>query len=166
MKAIPMTDPEKTNDPVEAFFADRAAGLCHEAQTERAAVNRILVKSGIPAKQRAATTFTELVTRPCFPMALHLVKPHKFERIDLLNDLYNRPTKSFLYETHTAIAEENLDQLGMLGIVLPWRGTHVFHDLDTRTLGTCGIYTKISGRYYYLEHLDSLLARLGQAEDW
>lgn len=155
------------NDPLEEFFNNRAASnLGREAQLEREAVRKILVKSG--SKNRTAETFSDLQAIG-FPMRLTARAPKKRDMQGLFLDLFSRPTKTFPYGAYTDALEEFPDAEGQLGVVMPWfgkGGLYVFHDWATVTLGTAGFYIKMDGRYFYFEKLTSLIERLGPAEDW
>jgi hypothetical protein len=139
---------------------------------EQEAVRRILVKSQL-SREVHAKTFEQLVMASGFPyrLAAHKFKTRELDELDV--DMRKRPTKAPLMMVFDELKERHDGSISEfdLGLCFPWRGYGGLHVLTCDTSlpsrpGTHGRFWQIGGIYFLLQHIDSLIGRLGPPEEW
>jgi hypothetical protein len=153
-------------DPVAAFFANHDAYERGNALiAERKVVSSILRWAGV--KRSTVATFAELEQ---MGFGAHLVMNTRRIRLGtVLSDLMTRPTRSQCYSAYENArnAEPALNNT-CFGIVMQWRSSFwVFHDVDLGgTLGAAGFYVTINDKVFFFERVESLVSKLGPANEW
>lgn len=140
---------------------------------EHSAVHRILQRTGLGSKtsqvlnvstsEPPRLTFDGLMQVTDFPVILVAKDYPKRKRETMLIDLEKRPTKALLY-TDLLDAEDDEYSVGL--VLSSGRKLYVFHNHHLDTLGAGGRYWRIADRYYWLESLDSMLARFDDPDAW
>lgn len=143
-------------------------------QVEHSTVNRILRacpdKALVKQIRDAAETENEgkLSFAICegmgFPVRLRAVVFDSRELGRIFTEIRKRITKTKLWAAYEALRATVEDSTMPVGIVFSDRTPYVFHDCLPLRLGTEGQYWRVDDRYYFLEHIDSLLDRV--ADSW